>query len=445
MKKPVNRSFYRTTAGLLMLVGFVISARAQTTPHVHTERCATSAVEQLRQLRNPNRRVQAEALERLIQQRQQNPNVRLADDNTVYRIPVVVHVIHNNSSNFVGGTNNPNISDDQIRSQIRVLNEDYRRQPGTNGYNTSPIGSDTGIEFFLANTDPQGQPTNGITRHYYNSQTQFDPYLDADLQKLSTISYWPSDRYLNIWVTTLISPTIGFAQLPTAADTLQGLVRDSDERIDGIVISYAVFGANACTSVYQYYCQGRTTTHEVGHWLGLKHPNGDLFCGDDFVADTPPVEQLNTGTNCGPIYSECVPGRRTRNLTENYMDYSPDACMNMFTVNQRSRMRAVLEVSPRRYQLIQSVSNPLGESEQLTITMAPNPAYTEAVAEIRFQGAKLLVVEVFDVSGRRVLVRDLFTTISTRVSFSVGNFPTGMYIVRATAGSEKASTRLVVH
>ncbi|MCY7359615.1 MAG: T9SS type A sorting domain-containing protein [Rudanella sp.] len=441
---------FRTIAGLLLLVGFVVSARAQTlginTPHVHTERCASVGVEQQLRLRNPARAFQMEALEQKIRQFQQGFSARqAADDKTIYRIPVVVHVVHNNSSNFVGGANNPNISDEQIQSQIRVLNEDYRRQAGTNGFNTSLIGADTGIEFYLAQTDPQGQQSNGIVRKYYDKKAKFDPYTYDDLKLISDISYWPSDRYLNIWVTNLEGLTIGYGQLPLAADTLKALPDTADEKIDGVVISYTIFGATNCTPSYKLYCQGRTTTHEVGHWLGLFHTWGFSDCGDDYIYDTPPTLNGNTSTGCGPIFSECIPGKRTKNLVENYMDYSPDVCMNMFTIGQRSRMRAVLAVSPRRRQLIVNANGPLGESEQLTILMLPNPAQIEATAEIRFKGAKALTVELLDLSGKLVRTQNLSTTVSTRVSVSVSGLPKGMYIVRAIAGSEKAATRLLVN
>lgn len=448
MKTLVNRLLFRTTAGLLLLVGFVVSAQAQpfglNAPHVHTERCASAAVEsQLRQ-RNPARQFRAEALEQKIRQVQQGFGARQAADDVVYRIPVVVHVVHNNSSNFVGGANNPNISDEQIQSQIRVLNEDYRRITGTNGFNTSPIGSDTGIEFYLAKTDPQGQASNGIVRKYFAAKSVFEAENYSDLQLLSNISYWPSDRYLNIWVTTLRGLTIGYGQLPLAADTLKALPDTADEKIDGVVLSYAIFGANACTPNYKLYCQGRTTTHEVGHWLGLFHTWGFSDCGDDYIYDTPPTLNGNTSTGCGPFFSECIPGKRTRNLVENYMDYSPDVCMNMFTVGQRSRMRAVLTVSPRRRQLIANAAGPLPESEQLVIAMLPNPAQIEATAEIRFKGAQVLVVDLFDITGKLIRTQNLASTTSTRVAVSVVGLPKGMYIVRATAGNEKASARLFV-
>lgn len=447
MKKPVNRVFIRTTAGLLLLVGFVVSSRAQTTPgHIHTERCATDVVERLLRQRNPARQAQADALERNIQVFERTKRARQAADDVVYRIPVVVHVVHNNSSNFVGGTNNPNISDEQIQSQIRVLNEDYRRKAGTPGYNTNPIGADMGIEFFLATTDPQGKATTGITRTYYQPKSVFDPYDGNDLFLLSTIAYWPSDRYLNIWVTTLKGNTIGYGQLPTAQDTLQGLKEEIDAKIDGVVVSHAIFGANACTPNFRLYCQGRTTTHEVGHWLGLFHTWGQYGeCGDDYVYDTPATQNGNSGTNCGPIFSECVPGKRTRNLAENYMDYSPDACMNLFTIGQRARMRAVLATSPRRVQLIASVASPVPESDQLMVQITPNPAEGAATfAEIRLKGAQAVTVEVFDASGRLIWTQPYNNTVSTRVQMPMSLLKKGMYIVQARTENEKAAARLLV-
>jgi len=449
MKKPVNRTRIRTIAGLLLLVGFVVSAQAQpfglNAPHIHTERCASAGVERLLRQRNPARQLQAEALEQKIRQVQLGIGARQAANDVVYRIPVVVHVVHNNSSLFVGGSNNPNISDEQIQSQIRVLNEDYRRKSGTNGFNTSAVGSDTGIEFYLASTDPQGKSTTGITRSFYDKKAKFDPYVYNDLKLLSDISFWPSNRYLNIWVANLEGLTIGYGQLPIAADTLKGLPDNADDTIDGVVISYTIFGANACTPAYKLYCQGRTTTHEIGHWLGLFHTWGFSDCGDDYIYDTPPTLNGNTGTNCGPIFSECIPGKRTKNLVENYMDYSPDVCMNLFTIGQRSRMRAVLAASPRRQQLIASANNPLGESDQLVVAVLPNPAQIEATAEVRFKGSQALTVELFDLSGKLVRTQNLLNTVSTRVSVSVSGLPKGMYILRATAGSEKAAARLFVN
>lgn len=420
-----------------------VTTYAQTAETNPAKRCGTAEFENYLQQQNPLRRQQLETLERRIQQFMDQPLARQAQavDETVYRIPVVVHVIHNNTSNFIGGSNNPNISEAQIQDQIAVLNEDYRRLPGTRGYNTSTISADARIEFFLAQTDPQGQITTGITRHYYN-RDEFNVFGDFNL--VSSIAYWPSNRYLNIWVVPkLNNDYLGFAKYPTAADTLKGLSLDSDEKTDGLLISSQVFG-RVCPSIYRYNCFGRTATHEIGHWLGLIHPWGDSYCGDDYVYDTPPTESSYKGTVCTDAFSNCS-GVRTRNLIENYMDYSPDNCMNMFTKGQIQRMRAVLQLSPRRLQLIQSSTQPLPASETLTLNLLPNPATTTVTAEVLLKGAQAFTMELLDLNGRLVQVKEYPSTTSTRVSMSISELPAAMYVIRVKTSTETQSKRLLVY
>lgn len=421
-----------------------IATYAQSIEPTPAKRCGTVEYENYLQQQNPLRRQQVNALHQRIQQfatQQAQARQAQALDETIYRIPVVVHIIHNNSSNFIGGNNNPNISDAQIQDQIAVLNEDYRRVPGTRGYNTSTVGADARIEFFLAQTDPQGQTTTGITRHYYN-QSEFNVFGDWNL--VSNIAYWPSGRYLNIWVVPkLNNDYLGFAKYPSAADTLKGLSIDSDERTDGLLISSLVFG-RVCPTIYRYNCFGRTATHEIGHWLGLFHTWGDAYCGDDYVYDTPPTESDYKGTVCTETFSNCN-GVRTRNLIENYMDYSPDNCMNMFTKGQVERMRAVLQLSPRRVQLIQSSTQPLPEAETLTLNLLPNPATTTVTAEVLLKGAAAFTIELVDMSGRLVQTKDYGKSISTRVSLSLSDLSAGIYIIRVKTDAETQSKRLMVY
>lgn len=266
---------------------------------------------------------------------------------TIYRIPVVVHIIHSNSSGTLGGKKNANIPDEQIYSQIEVLNQDYRKIEGTPGYNDDPVGADTKIEFCLASTDPNGNATNGINR-VYNSKTVWNIY---EVQKLSNLSYWPSNKYLNIWVTNLPDGTLGFAQFPESSE-LNGLDGLFTETTDGVVIDYEFFGTTGF--LVKNFNQGRTTTHEVGHWLGLRHIWGDSFCGTDYVHDTPTDAGPNNDATCADS-SDCnKDGKYTIDMTNNYMDYSYDNCMNMFTEGQKVRMRTVMETSPRRRDLLNS-------------------------------------------------------------------------------------------
>lgn len=431
---------WRWLAGSFLSV-IALTAGAQTTTTRALQRCGTVEHERILQQRNPNRLRQLTELNRRLEQIETSRMLlRQAADETIYRIPIVVHVVHNTASNVTGGENNGNISDEQIASQIQVLNEDYRRQPGTNGFNTNPVGADAKIQFFLAEKDPNGQPTNGITRHYYPQKKSFDVYKDDVL--LSQIAYWPSDRYLNIWVTTVES-FLGFTQLPTMADTLRGLDPTSNEFTDGSIIDHRYFGRQIGTVRNSTYCCGRTATHEIGHWLGLIHTWGDAVCGDDYVGDTPRAEGSNQTINCRELFSTCS-GTRTRNMIENFMDYSPDLCMNVFTFGQVGRMRTVLRLSPRRFRLVQSTMTPLAETEALTINVYPNPAVSDILVDVQLKGFQPITVELFDLAGRLVRTASYSDSPSTRVSLSTNYLAAGMYVVRVKTASESVSRRLLV-
>ncbi|WP_338877074.1 M43 family zinc metalloprotease [Spirosoma sp. SC4-14] len=450
MKKQVNslkNNLSRTDrlwlAGSFMLF-FITTAWGQLPDESTVKRCGTTEYEKfVLQMRNPQRARQVNELNRRIEEAKASGKMaRLADNDTVYRIPIVVHVIHNNSSGVVGGINNSNISDEQIASQIQVLNEDYRRQSGTNGYNTSPIGADAKIEFYLATTDPNGQPSNGITRHYYAQKSSFNVFTDDVL--LSQIAYWPSDRYLNIWVTTLQGNYLGYTQFPTAADTLQGLPTVTDEMVDGSIIDYRYFGRQTGTVTSSLYALGRTTTHEIGHWLGLIHPWGDANCGEDYVADTPLMQdRSDSPRNCTQTYSNCT-GTQVRDMLEDYMTYWPDNCMNLFTQGQVDRMRAVLQLSPRRAKLLKSLSA-LPETETLTINVYPNPTGSDKpTVDVQLKGFQSFSVDLLDMSGRQVRTISYTDAPSTRVSLSVDGLASGLYVVRVKTANESSSKRLLV-
>lgn len=278
----------------------------------------------------------------------------LRQEAEVITIPVVVHVIHNGENIGVGR----NIADGQIESQIDVLNEDFRRN-NADAVNTpavfQPVAADVEIEFVLAKRDPEGLPTNGIVRVQGNQST----YDLAEQYAMKSLSYWPSEDYLNIWVADLSGSFLGYAQFPVSS--LQGLEDASEYALtDGVAIDYKVMG-----SVEKYppadlipdYSLGRTGTHEVGHFLGLRHIWGDGGCSvDDFCADTPAAGNDHGGladcdfpgpNSCG---SDSEP-LENYDMFQNYMDYTDDVCMNLFTLDQKARMRVVMDESPRRASL----------------------------------------------------------------------------------------------
>ncbi|MDF9796812.1 hypothetical protein OKW21_002075 [Catalinimonas alkaloidigena] len=261
-------------------------------------------------------------------------------DLEVLQIPVVVHVIHRGEA--VGeGTNIPL---EQIKEQIRILNEDFRRQNADTVATLpifEPVAADIMIEFVLAKQTPDGFVTNGVTRTEGNQLS----YGINSAGTLSELSYWAAENYFNIWVAPLRNGYLGFAQFPVS--DLEGLEDASNNReTDGIVIDYRYFGSggNAVSGSL-----GRTTTHEVGHFLGLRHIWGDGDCSaDDFVEDTPLQSSESDGCPIDPI--SCG----SPDMYQNYMDYTDDVCMNLFTQNQKERMRIVLLNSPRRASLLTS-------------------------------------------------------------------------------------------
>jgi PKD repeat protein len=232
-------------------------------------------------------------------------------------IPVVVHVIHD------GGTNN--ISDAQIQTQIDILNEDFRKKMGTNGYGA---GVDTEVEFCLAKKDPQGKCTNGIVR----INSPLSNHQTYQRSQLKLLSYWDNTRYLNMYIVKNInsgSGILGYSSFPGGPP---------DE--DGIVIRHDYFGKIGTASA----SLGRTTTHEIGHWFGLYHTfnNGcdtDTCTGGDLVCDTPPVANPNFG--CPSAVNSCTIDSQF-DQTLNYLDYSNDNCKNIFTNGQKQRMQATL-------------------------------------------------------------------------------------------------------
>ncbi|MDO8396962.1 MAG: M43 family zinc metalloprotease, partial [Bradyrhizobium sp.] len=243
----------------------------------------------------------------------------------VTRIPVVVHVVSNTAAQ--------NISDAQIASQIDVLNRDFRRtNPDVSSTPAAflPLAADSRVEFFLANVDPNGAPTNGITRR----QTTVASFGSDDAVKSQATggtNAWPADRYLNIWVCQLSGGLLGYAQFPggPAAN-------------DGVVILHSAFGTVG-TAAPPFHL-GRTATHEIGHWLNLNHIWGDdgTGCsGTDNVADTPNQGGPNTGTPTFPRVS-CGNGPNG-DMFMNYMDYVDDPAMVMFTAGQVARMQACLD------------------------------------------------------------------------------------------------------
>lgn len=407
------------------------------------KRCVIEEIEKQKRQQNPIRIDKKIDFERVVAAKLSeldNRNARIGEE--IIRIPVVVHVIHDNADGRIGGLTNKNIMDDQIYSQIKVLNEDYRRKIDTKGFNTDPVGADTGIEFFLATYDPDGKPTTGIVR-VYNPQSEYD--IIDDREFLSSLSYWDSNKYLNIWVTAFKDDYLGYGEFPGGAG-IDGIEsEDAYEKTDGIFVDYSVFGREIGTNTSGLYRFGRTTTHEVGHWLGLIHTWGDEFCGTDYVSDTPQITGSFNGSTCRNVFSTCE-GTRVRNMIENYMDYSPDECMNIFTVEQSKRIRAILEISKRRKRMVNYAKFQLPPSDKLNVNIRPNPASTKDFkVQVLLPDFQDFNIELYDNLGRKVHEESFRDLPSTVVTLKTQSIQAGIYYLNVYSNSEKVMKRVVLY
>lgn len=334
----------------------------------------------------------------------------------VITIPVVVHVLYNAEQH--------NISKEQIESQIEALNRDFRRK-NADTLKTPEVfrhfAADCLIEFKLATVDPTGKPTNGIVRR----KTSIQLYGLDDRIKQSGIGGsdpWDTKRYLNIWVGQLAGGLIGYAS-PLGGPANR----------DGVVIRTNAFGTKGLVSAP--YHLGRTATHEIGHWLGLQHIWGDAHCGDDKVEDTPPQQSASRGCPSGTITSCGNNG----NMYMNYMDFTNDACLNMFTAGQRERMLASFKPGGPRHSLLSSngaTGEPVAyeeepqavKEESIQVQLYPNPVGSRLFVEIKgsLRYSELPVL-VYTQSGQ--LVKKV-VMLQESASLDLSDLRPGMYFLR---------------
>lgn len=362
----------------------------------------------------------------------------------VYRIPVVVHIVWNKPEE--------NLHDSLILNQIEVLNQDFRLD-NPDKHNIREIfrerQSDSGIEFELVE----------IKR--VQTTATFTPFIITLPDEVKRSSAGGSDaadteHYLNIWVCKiqavpfLGAQILGYAYPPADLPHWPAGASASSPGLDGVVVDFRCFGRNnpagsLLPSGLSLSPLGRTTTHEVGHYLGLRHIWGDgsilggSSCNVDDGVDDTPNQGRQSNNDCVNNQNTCTDAENDEpDMIENYMDYSDQACQNAFTKGQIEIMRGVLE-GPRKG-LLEINTSASAESIENALKIYPNP--TRNILHIQHHNdLEITQLKVFNHIGREMLSFEQSFLSGENITLALDNWKPGLYILKAT-GKNKSQIAL---
>jgi pregnancy-associated plasma protein-A/type IX secretion system substrate protein len=392
------------------------------TIEAQVNRCGTMQYMAAMEAANPQITIDRNLGEMQIQQLlQNNPDYKAA---SVITIPVVFHILYFNTTQ--------NIPDARIFANLDVLNDDFGRQ-NADTVNTpavfKPVGANTNVQFCLATQNPSGNPTTGIIRIQTTSSTFPSNY--------TTISpEWDHTHYLNIYVGNLGNGLLGISSIPPAS-----------AGSDHVRVLYSAVGGPAAPGTFNPYHLGRTITHEVGHWVGLYHTFQGGCAGTtanncntqgDLVCDTPPEASStfgcpslnpNTCTEVSPFpppYTMDMP-----DMIQNYMDYTDDPCMNIFSLGQKARMNAIIN----QYRAAINLSAgcvPVGIKEhsiESFVSVHPNPSDGNLTLNSFFSTPEKISVKITDLSGRIMYADDFKINHPFSTELNLMALPGGFYFL----------------
>ncbi len=395
-----------------------------------THKCAAATNFEKKLIENPSLQLVREQAE-LETQNWLSTHPNALQTRNIITIPVVVHVIYKTAAQ--------NVSTAQIQSQIDAMNEDFRLLNADSLPDVHPFWqytADSQIEFCLASRDPNGNATTGITRtsttvNFFDGNNGAEKYTS-----MGGKDNWDPTKYLNIWVCNL-DPAAGLLGYATFPSDLSNFPDD-----DGVVINYTAFGIGG-TSVSPN-TNGRTGTHEVGHWLNLSHIWGDATCGDDLVSDTKVAETSNYGCPSFPFNPNSTCGSdASGEMYMNYMDYVDDACMVMFTLGQANRMRAALN-GPRAGLLSSNGCLPIANMEEIlsenSFEIYPNPSADNFT--VNTKNKESVDIHVYDLVGTEIVS---FKNVNQYPhEMSLKNLPNGSYFLKFTNGNSTITKKIVI-
>jgi hypothetical protein len=440
---------------LLLLVTVSVAAQDSILPaaaQYHYVRCLNMEQEELLlQKQDPTRKTRRDAALKMINDKlTEYRSFKHLDSVTEYTIPIVFHVVWNSA------TPAEKISLAQIKRQIEVINRDYNRLNSDTTKTPVPfqsVASSFHITFCLAQTDPNGNPTTGVV-YKQTSETVFS-YLNNAVKFPSAggDTIWNPDKYLNIWVCNLGGSLLGYSEFPT----------NPLDNTFGSVILYKAIGDSGYLPLPAYNL-GRTVSHEIGHLLNLHHPWGDDggACPgsggtDDGIADTPPEGNNKNdgyGDGTGPTYngppfpymdncSTTSPGI----MFQNYMEYTNDSCMNLFTKDQYAVALAAIAGPLSKLVASNTCTAPNAIQEVLfnnSINIYPNPTSGKFNIQIGLTNFVHINLEVMNVMGQSITEWSSSKISNNTYSLDLSGQPNGLYFVRITDGTFSIVRKIMV-
>ncbi|MGH1434332.1 MAG: M43 family zinc metalloprotease [Lewinella sp.] len=370
-----------------------------------------------------------------------------ARDFTLVTIPVVVHLVYQNEEQ--------NLPDSLIEAVLDVLNEDYRRLNADAGQvreDFLPVVDDPFIQFELA----------GVERVSTTATFELDILGGTLPDNVKTTvtggsDAWDPEHHLNIWVCNIEGGALlGYAYPPADLSHWPEDASAPSPALDGVVIHYEVFRRTGTFTTSGLFgleditvpVRGRTITHEVGHYLGLRHIWGDgllsIFgipdcSADDGVEDTP-NQGLNSQFSCDPTNNTCEEGSGDLpDMWENFMDYAQEDCQNSFTFGQIEIMRSVLD-NERAGLVGGSVSTREGLLPASALQLYPNPATDYLI--IQRDNTASATVRLHNAQGQ--VVKQWLSCTQNRLEVATSSLPAGLYYVQYISREGQLTKAVVV-
>jgi hypothetical protein len=417
---------------MFFLPVYLFSQHDHSTEEIQARKCGHHEYIEMLTEEDPGFPARREMIEHAMQQWiKDNPAQVSGQQKVVYTIPVVVHVLYNSTIQ--------NVSHNRILEQIAILNKDFRKLNTDIGKTPAAFQSkvaDIEFQFCLAQRDPQGNWTNGVTRRQV-TQTSFSMNDDNIIKStnLGGTSIWNASKYLNIWVVNLTGGVLGYTQPPGGQASK-----------DGVVICYKYFGQTGASAPFN---KGRTATHEIGHWFNLIHVWGDdngACWGSDLVGDTPNQASEFYGCPSFPQMDICTPDSPGV-MFMNYMDYVDDDCMVMFTTGQKTRMVSALNAYRSGLKTSDGCEPAIGIEKIPDIsdlTIYPNPGngifnlemYLNIVTDVELTAYNMIGQQVWQQTMKGVsVIHDLV---------DLQHLEPGVYLMNIRAGHERRIEKIVI-